>query len=189
MRGPDVVAAARAGDTQAKALVTLLGWRLGVGIANAINTFDPEVVVIGGGVATAGDLLLGPVRESARRFTVPASAKPPRSALPAMAPTRACGEPRCSPITSWTRTIPRLRPSAEDPQPSARQVTVLNRSTLEASRAPNAWSPKSGPGWFIRSGGCRGSVGGTLRRKLSSERRAPGDARVVAGLHEVLEHT
>ena len=71
MRGPDVVAAAQAGDTQAKALMTLLGRRLGVGIANAINTFDPEVVVIGGGVATAGDLLLGPARESARRLVVP----------------------------------------------------------------------------------------------------------------------
>ena len=71
MRGPDVVAAAQAGDAQAQALVTLLGERLGVGIANAINTFDPEVVVIGGGVATAGELLLGPARESARRFVVP----------------------------------------------------------------------------------------------------------------------
>jgi len=71
VRGPDVVAAAKAGDTQAKALMTLLGRRLGVGIANAINTFDPEVVVIGGGVATAGELLLGPARESARRFVVP----------------------------------------------------------------------------------------------------------------------
>ncbi len=71
VRGPDVVAAAQAGDAQARALVTLLGERLGVGIANAINTFDPEVVVIGGGVARAGELLLGPARESARRFVVP----------------------------------------------------------------------------------------------------------------------
>ena len=71
VRGPDVVAAAQAGDGQARAVVTLLGQRLGVGIANAINTFDPEVVVIGGGVAAAGELLLGPARESARRFVVP----------------------------------------------------------------------------------------------------------------------
>jgi len=71
VRGPDVVAAAQAGDAQAQALVSLLGERLGVGIANAINTFDPEVVVIGGGVATAGNLLLGPARESASRFVIP----------------------------------------------------------------------------------------------------------------------
>jgi len=71
VRGPDVVAAAQAGDAHAQALLSLLGQRLGVGIANAINTFDPEVVVIGGGVARAGELLLGPARETARRFVVP----------------------------------------------------------------------------------------------------------------------
>ena len=70
-RGPDVVAAAKAGDREALSLVRLIGERLGVGIANAINTFDPEVVVIGGGVAEAGELLLGPARETAQRFIVP----------------------------------------------------------------------------------------------------------------------
>jgi len=47
-----------------------LGRRLGVGIANAINTFDPDVVVVGGGGAIAGELLLAPAREEARRFTL-----------------------------------------------------------------------------------------------------------------------
>jgi glucokinase len=70
VRGRDAVEAARSGDDRARALVTLIGERLGVGIGNAINTFDPEAVVIGGGVAGAGDLLLGPARESARRFVV-----------------------------------------------------------------------------------------------------------------------
>jgi glucokinase len=70
VRGPDVVAAAEAGDQRARALLDLLGQRLGVGIANAINTFDPEVVAIGGGVATAGELLLRPAREVARRFVL-----------------------------------------------------------------------------------------------------------------------
>ena len=45
--------------------------RIGVGIANAINTFDPEEVVIGGGAARAGDLLLAPAREVAAGFVVP----------------------------------------------------------------------------------------------------------------------
>ena len=48
----------------------ILGGRLGVGIANAINAFDPELVVIGGGVSAAGDLLLEPARESAARFVL-----------------------------------------------------------------------------------------------------------------------
>jgi glucokinase len=69
--GREVVAAAQAGDPDARALLTLIGERLGVGIANAVNTFDPEVVAIGGGVSAAGDLLLAPAREAARRFIVP----------------------------------------------------------------------------------------------------------------------
>ena len=52
-------------------LLRMLGERLGVGIANAINTFDPDVVAIGGGVSTAGDLLLGPATEAARRYILP----------------------------------------------------------------------------------------------------------------------
>lgn len=69
--GPAVVAAARQGDARALELVTLLGQRLGLGIANAMNTFDPELVVVGGGVSAAGDLLLDPAREVARRFVLP----------------------------------------------------------------------------------------------------------------------
>jgi glucokinase len=62
--------AAREGHPGARAAIELLGRRLGIGIANAINTFDPDVVVVGGGVARAGELLLGPAREEARRFTL-----------------------------------------------------------------------------------------------------------------------
>jgi len=59
------------GDPGAVAAVELLGRRLGVGIANVINTFDPDLVVVGGGVSAAGDLLLAPAREEAVRFTLP----------------------------------------------------------------------------------------------------------------------
>jgi glucokinase len=61
---------AREGDAGAIAALALLGRRLGVGIANAINTFDPDLVVIGGGVSAAGELLLAPAREEAARFTL-----------------------------------------------------------------------------------------------------------------------
>jgi glucokinase len=69
--GPDLVAAARDGDPQAAAAISLLGERLGVGIANVINTFDPEVVAIGGGASQAGELLLDAARNSAWRFVLP----------------------------------------------------------------------------------------------------------------------
>jgi glucokinase len=49
----------------------VLGERLGIGIANAINTFDPDEIVIGGGVSLAGDLLLVPAERTARHHTVP----------------------------------------------------------------------------------------------------------------------
>ncbi len=70
-RGPDAVAAARAGDVVAIDLIAALGRRLGIGIANAINTFDPDVIAIGGGVSEAGDLLLVPAAETARRYVLP----------------------------------------------------------------------------------------------------------------------
>ena len=69
--GPAVVKAAKEGDEEAIAALRLLGHRLGLGIANAINAFDPEVLAIGGGVSTAGDLLLEPAREVASRFVLP----------------------------------------------------------------------------------------------------------------------
>jgi glucokinase len=69
--GQRVVAAARMGDADALDAIRILGEALGVGIANAINTFDPDLVIVGGGVSTAGDLLLEPARDSAERFVVP----------------------------------------------------------------------------------------------------------------------
>lgn len=69
--GPDAVAAAADGDQVAIDVMTILGQRLGIGIANVINLFDPLEVVIGGGVSSAGELLLGPAREAAARYTLP----------------------------------------------------------------------------------------------------------------------
>ncbi len=68
--GHAVVGAAEDGDDRALDALRIVGEALGVGIANAINTFDPDVVVVGGGVSTAGELLLGPARESAGRFVL-----------------------------------------------------------------------------------------------------------------------
>jgi glucokinase len=69
--GHDAVDGARADDRESRQVIRVLGERLGIGIANAINTFDPDEVVIGGGVSLAGDLLLVPAERTARRHTVP----------------------------------------------------------------------------------------------------------------------
>ena len=64
--GVAVTDRALAGDPAAVEAVVVIGRRLGAGIASLLNLFDPEVVVVGGGVARAGELLLGPAREVAR---------------------------------------------------------------------------------------------------------------------------
>jgi glucokinase len=69
--GVDAVDAATNGDAEAKRIVRLWGERMGIGVANVINTFDPEEVVIGGGAARAGELLLEPVRRVAAGYVVP----------------------------------------------------------------------------------------------------------------------
>jgi glucokinase len=69
--GVDVVQSAQDGDRDAQRVVELWGERVGIGIANAINTFDPEEVVIGGGAARAGELLLAPARRTAAAFVLP----------------------------------------------------------------------------------------------------------------------
>lgn len=70
INGHDVVDGARAGDEIALGLLELLGERLGIGIANAINALDPDVVAIGG-VSSAGDLLLGPAARVAGSYVLP----------------------------------------------------------------------------------------------------------------------
>ena len=63
VRGEHVAAAARDGDPQAREVVgELAGW-VALGMVNLANVFDPEAIVVGGGLIEMGDVLLGPVRE------------------------------------------------------------------------------------------------------------------------------
>jgi glucokinase len=61
------VTAARAGDAQALAGLAEIGRYLGIGIANMIAVISPDRVIIGGGIAAAGELLLEPIRAELRR--------------------------------------------------------------------------------------------------------------------------
>jgi glucokinase len=69
--GADAVQAAHDGDQSALRMVEIWGQRVGIGVANAINTFDPEEVVIGGGAARAGDILLEPAKQVASWYVLP----------------------------------------------------------------------------------------------------------------------
>jgi len=62
LTGPMVTTAAERGDRLALQAFDEIGEWLGIGIANLVAAFDPELVVVGGGVSAAGDLLLGPAR-------------------------------------------------------------------------------------------------------------------------------
>jgi glucokinase len=71
LTGVEAVRAAHDGDAEARRMIELWGERVGIGVANASNTFDPEEVVIGGGAARAGELLLEPARRTAAAYVLP----------------------------------------------------------------------------------------------------------------------
>lgn len=62
----DVTLAARRGDLIAQQILSEAGYTLGTAIAGLINLLNPGVVVVGGGVAQAGDLLLEPIRQTVK---------------------------------------------------------------------------------------------------------------------------
>lgn len=59
-----VAKAAEAGDPVAKRIFTIVGEYIGIGLTSVINLLNPERVIIGGGVAESGDLLLEPIRKT-----------------------------------------------------------------------------------------------------------------------------
>jgi glucokinase len=81
--GPAVTAAAREGDEVAVAILAEVGRRLGEGIAGLVNVLDPELVVVGGGVVEAGDLVLEPARRAFRDAVEAAAHRPDVPLVPA----------------------------------------------------------------------------------------------------------
>jgi len=62
--GPLVTTAARSGDRAARSAFDQVGQWLGVAMADIVQILDPEVVVVGGGVVHAGELLMRPAHAS-----------------------------------------------------------------------------------------------------------------------------
>jgi len=82
--GETVHQAARSGDPTARQLFDQLGYWLGIGIASLVNIFDPQLVILGGGLITTGDLLLTPTQAS---FEQSVFARPHRQ-IPPLAPAQ-----------------------------------------------------------------------------------------------------
>jgi glucokinase len=62
--GPIVTEAAKRGDPVAVRVLAEVGRRLGEGMAGLVNVLDPDIVVVGGGVIEAGELILEPARRA-----------------------------------------------------------------------------------------------------------------------------
>ncbi|SNY55322.1 ROK family protein [Paractinoplanes atraurantiacus] len=78
MTAADVTAAVAAGDPAAAAVWAETADLLGAAVADLVNVFEPDLVVLGGGVTRCGDMLLGPVREVVAREAMPPAARAAR---------------------------------------------------------------------------------------------------------------
>jgi glucokinase len=77
VRGEHLTRAALDGDAGALAVMDRFAWWVGLGIANLVNILDPELVLVGGGLVDAGELLLAPVRRAYRGLVVAADHRTP----------------------------------------------------------------------------------------------------------------
>jgi glucokinase len=70
----EVATAAQQGDALANDVIKHIATYLGVGMVNLVNIFNPEMIVVGGGVASMGGLLLEPARQVVKERAFPVSA-------------------------------------------------------------------------------------------------------------------
>jgi glucokinase len=82
--GEAVAAAARAGDARALDAIRQTADYLAMGVANLISIFDPEMVVLGGGLMNAADLLLERLRAAVPRWAQPVAAAQTQITLTAL---------------------------------------------------------------------------------------------------------
>jgi glucokinase-like ROK family protein len=84
----DVARAASFGDPRAVNLLQAAGHRVGLMLASVVNFFNPSLIVVGGGVAQSGDVLLAAIRETVYRRSLPLATRDlvvQRSSLGALA--------------------------------------------------------------------------------------------------------
>ena len=89
VRGEHVTAAAAAGDREAHAVLDDFSRWIALGLANLVNVLDPAVIVIGGGLVEAADLLLPEVRRQFAGLVMAGDRRPPVPIVPAVLGERA----------------------------------------------------------------------------------------------------
>ena len=83
----EVAAAARQGDTLAVDIFNRAGRLLGFAVANLVSLLDPEVIILGGGMAAVADLYLGPLQKAMLERAQPLAAQKVRIVVSRMADT------------------------------------------------------------------------------------------------------
>jgi glucokinase len=76
LEAKDIIEAARKGDELSLEILTVAGRYLGRALANAVFLVGPEAIVIGGGVAQGGEVVLGPIKEAMNETLHPWQIKP-----------------------------------------------------------------------------------------------------------------
>lgn len=76
VKGEHVTAAAAEGDDDALAVLREFGWWVALGVANLVNILDSEIVVVGGGLVEAGELILEPIRAAFAELLLGADHRP-----------------------------------------------------------------------------------------------------------------
>ena len=84
VKGEHVTAAAASGDPAAVEIMRRFGWWVALGLANLANLFDPQVIVVGGGLVEAGEVLMAPVRQAFDDLIEAGGLRP----MPAVVPAR-----------------------------------------------------------------------------------------------------
>jgi glucokinase len=89
VRGEHVTRAAAEGNTEAHAVMASFAWWLALGLANLANVFDPDCIVVGGGLVEAGRMLMEPTRAAFAELVEAPSHRPDIRILPAALGERA----------------------------------------------------------------------------------------------------
>jgi len=84
VQGEHVAIAAGEGDEEAIDVFRQFGWWTALGIANIVDLLDPAIVVIGGGLVEAGEIMLAPTRSAFRDLVMAADRRPEVPIVPAM---------------------------------------------------------------------------------------------------------
>lgn len=75
LEAKDIFDAAKEGDEFSLSLVEYEAEYLAMGIGNILNIINPEIVVLSGGVALAGDILMNPLKEKLKKYALPVVVK------------------------------------------------------------------------------------------------------------------